>query len=104
MMSGKLQKGFVFTSDAVMGLAIVILITSLIAVNYTAVEKSTDSFKSIESKTSDNAVVGFYKNISSSQSLDSGAKFAKCNSSFNLIPSATADQALPVKKTFCEKI
>ena len=98
-------RGFIFSLDAAMAIALIVLIIPVLFVGSKTFEGTNDSLNVLEFKTRDAAITGMDLNKSGTDlgGIDMSKPFVRCNSSLVIdVNTAAVSQSVPVEKIFCD--
>lgn len=99
------MKGFIFSLDAAMAIALIVLIIPVLFIGSRPSEGASDSLNVLEFKTRDAAITGMYLNKTGTGmgEIDLSKPFVRCNSSLVInVDADPASQSVPVEKKFCD--
>ena len=100
-----MRKGFIFSLDAAIALAIVIIAIGVLAQQQGAAGGSANVSENLHKKALDRALTGFYEGRTSAETLEGSAPdFGECNFIYTLDPNNGETMASPAKQSFCETI
>lgn len=100
-----MNRGILFSMDAVLALIVVILLVAWLPQQFNAVEEYGGASENLHYKALDNAIKGLYKNLPSSPPISPSAKVAKCAVVYTLNPNnSLGTRASPEAQSFCEEI
>ncbi|MBN1941284.1 MAG: hypothetical protein JW772_03825 [Candidatus Diapherotrites archaeon] len=93
-----MKRGVVFTTEAVLAIVVIAIVTSSVTLSYTQKEGNAREFETLKEKAMDSATIASYTNQTANQEIDQGAEqgycaqYVECDSQSGSIS----------KETFCE--
>jgi len=100
-----MNRGIIFSLDAVLALILVMILAATIAQNYVATSEIGNSLESVHARVADRAVIDFYSGQTSSEEISSLAEFGECVVIYTIDPekNGLTGRATPDKQVFCEE-
>jgi len=104
-----MKKGFIFSTDAAIGIAVVFLAIGTASLFYFNTGSEAKIFQTIEQNASDAAAIGFYLNktpadMGMGTAISDDAKQGYCATNYTYNPdNQLGTQAVPAEKKYCGK-